>query len=342
MAARQVREARAAARWPPDMGQGRVSVRSAPVPGRSCPLSYRYPATVFNRPAEVCTSTLYVVGGLYGNVEALHAIEALYAREATGCVMIFNGDFHWFDADPVQFTAINAAVYRHRALRGNVETELASDDSSAGCGCAYPAHVDDADVDRSNAILKRLRETARACEPVRQALGSLPMHAVARVGCARVGVVHGDAESLAGWRFDAAVLTRPDRQAWLQRVFEEAQVDVFASSHTCTPALHVLAAGEASAPRAVINNGAAGMSNYPGTRFGVITRISTEPAPSGVPVIHEVLVCGVRVQQVRVLFDDAAWQRRFLSVWPEGSDAYRSYWQRIVSGPAGGQACAPI
>ena len=326
----------------PDRGRGGIAVRDALVPGRVCPLSYRYPATVFNRPAEVCTSTLYVVGGLYGNVEALHAIEALYAREATGCVMIFNGDFHWFDADPVQFTAINAAVYRHRALRGNVETELASDDSSAGCGCAYPEHVDDADVDRSNAILERLRETACACGPARQALGSLPMHAVARVGRARIAVVHGDAESLAGWGFDAALLARPDRQAWLQRVFEEAQVDVFASSHTCAPALHVLPAGEGGAPRAVINNGAAGMSNYPGTRFGVITRISTQPAPAGVPVIHDVLVCGVRVQQVRVLFDDATWQRRFLSVWPEGSDAHRSYWQRIVAGPTGGQACAPI
>ena len=42
-------------------------------PGRSCPLSYRYAPSIFNRDADVHAETIYVVGGLYGNVQALDA-----------------------------------------------------------------------------------------------------------------------------------------------------------------------------------------------------------------------------------------------------------------------------
>ena len=103
-------------------------------------------------------------------------------------------------------------------LRSNVETELANDDSGAGCGCAYPDYVDDADVSRSNSILQRLRSVARTCCHVRQQLAQLAMHAVARVGDVRIGLVHGDAKSLAGWRFDAAALQQLENAPWLERV----------------------------------------------------------------------------------------------------------------------------
>lgn len=303
-------------------------------PGRSCPLSYRYSAQVFDRPEDLQADTLYVVGGLYGNLDALDAVEHLFNTEAGSKRMVFNGDFHWFDVEPGLFAAVHERVQRHTALRGNVETELASDDDGAGCGCAYPHHVDDADVERSNSILRQLRETSRQFGAWRSGLPSLPMHLVAGVGGLRVGIVHGDAESLAGWRFDPAMLDDPANQPWLQQVFAQANVDVFASSHTCAPALHGV-----DAQRWVINNGAAGMASHAGHTHGLVTRISVRPAPDRVPVLQQCQVQGVYVQAVRVDFDDARWQQRFLAMWPEGSPAHRSYWQRIVHGPQSAKAC---
>jgi hypothetical protein len=306
-------------------------------PGRSCPLSYRYSAKVFDRPEDLAAETLYVVGGLYGNPHALDRIEALFATEPSSKRMVFNGDFHWFDIDPALFAEVNARVHRHTALRGNVETELANDDTGAGCGCAYPSHVGDADVARSNAILNTLREAARCHPQARAALAQLPMHAVAQVGDLRVGIVHGDAESLAGWRFDPALLNSPANQAWLDQVLAQARVDVFASSHTCAPALHSRPTGGT-----IINNGAAGLGSLPGSSSGLLTRISVHPAPASVPVLQDTRVHGVHIQAVRIDLDDAAWQRRFLALWPAGSDAHTSYWQRIVHGLARSDAEQPI
>ena len=106
-------------------------------PGRSCPLHYRYPASIFERAADVGAETIYVIGGLYGNMPALKAILDLAAAEPVAPTLIFNGDFNWFNVDAESFTTINREVLRHVALRGNVETGLAAD-NDAGCGCAYP------------------------------------------------------------------------------------------------------------------------------------------------------------------------------------------------------------
>ena len=51
-------------------------------PGRSCPLRYRYGASAIAAAPLIETETLYVVGGLYGNVEALDMIEKLSVSEA--------------------------------------------------------------------------------------------------------------------------------------------------------------------------------------------------------------------------------------------------------------------
>ena len=40
-------------------------------PGRVCPLHYRYSPEIFDRPPQHRTHTAYVIGGLYGNREAL-------------------------------------------------------------------------------------------------------------------------------------------------------------------------------------------------------------------------------------------------------------------------------
>ena len=300
-------------------------------PGRSCPVSYRYSPRVFDRDPEIVAKAVYVVGGLYGNVEALEVVLAMAARE--DAKIVFNGDFHWFDVASRDFEAIEAGVRAHHALRGNVETEIAGEDGGAGCGCAYPADVSDAVVSRSNEILERLRNTARGHPQLRETLGKLPMHLTARVGEARVGIVHGDASSLAGWGFDRERLDDAAHARWLRSMFEQSRVDVFASTHTCVPAFrHFDWEGTRGA---IANNGAAGMPNFAGTRFGLLTRIAVAPYRAA-GRIYGFEAGGVHVDALRIDYDHERWVRRFLASWPQGSAAFASYHARIVEGPPTG------
>ena len=305
-------------------------------PGRTCPIGYRYSPKVFDRPPEIVSDTIYVVGGLYGNVEALAAAQRLAAREEGLVSLVFNGDFHWFDVAADDFAYVTGQVLQHRALRGNVETEIASEDTGAGCGCAYPMDVSDAEVSRSNEILDRLRLTAGAFPELRARLGSLPMHLTARVAEARIGIVHGDAASLAGWGFAQDRLEDPAHARWLEAMFRDAQVDLFASTHTCLPALRDFDFGGLRG--AVANNGATGMPNFAGTRFGLLTRISSRPF-AGEGSLPGMVVRGAHVDAVRVEYDHERWMRRFLASWPAGSPAHASYFRRIAEGPR--HAAAP-
>jgi hypothetical protein len=79
-------------------------------PGRSCPLHYRYAPTVFATPAAVACEVLYVVGGVYGNAQALDAVFAAFAAEAGVKHLVFNGDFNWFNVDPESFQRLNEAM----------------------------------------------------------------------------------------------------------------------------------------------------------------------------------------------------------------------------------------
>src|SRR5581483_3250913 len=219
---------------------GRVS---APAPraareaaGRMCPVDYHYSVADLNHPPDLAAEIVYVVGGLYGNLAALRKIEWLACRERAPVTIVFNGDFHWFDAETEWFVAIEKGVRRHHAIRGNVETEIArAGDIGAGCGCAYPESVDDGVVTRSNAILNELRAVADAAAIAR--LRALPMHLVASVGDLRVGIVHGDAAALAGWRFAHDALDDRANVAWLNDVRARSGIDLFASTHTCLAAL---------------------------------------------------------------------------------------------------------
>lgn len=303
-------------------------------PGRSCPLSYRYPGTVFGREADVCAETVYVIGGLYGNLPALEEILRMAMREPVEPTLVFNGDFNWFNADAMAFEGINRVVLQHVALRGNVETELAANADEAGCGCAYPDYVDDADVERSNQIMRRLRTVARST-PTLAALAdrvaSIPMHAVAEVGGLRVGIVHGDAESLSGWRFAHDALHEAANVNWLHAICHEANLTGFASSHTCLPTFRRFAVPEGR--HFVINNGAAGMPNFAYTQYGLLTRISVHAAPDGVAQYGDVFD-GVHVDALPVHYDVAAFEQAFLANWPAGSPAHHSYFKRISEGPA--------
>ena len=303
--------------------------------GRVCPLNYRYGARAIATAPLVPAHTLYVVGGLYGNLQALDAIEALAAQEIGPVTVCFNGDFNWFNCDAGNFHAINQRVLAHAAILGNVEAELLTGSDAAGCGCGYPDDVDAATVERSNRIHARLKQTAQQAPALQQALSKQPMFARYQVGDCRVAVVHGDADSLAGWRFDGTHLQQAalghaafDARyaSWLQSAFDEAEVEVFASSHTCQPAL--LALGGLDAGRIVINNGAAGMPNFEGLQSGLMTRISLQASPHA--PLYGVRRSGVHIDAVAVQYDHSRWERDFLAQWPEGSDAHLSYFHRIV------------
>lgn len=302
--------------------------------GRTCPLRYRYGAAALARATERPVETLYVVGGLYGNLPALDAVEAMTAAEPGPVTVCFNGDFNWFNVDDGSFAAINLRVLEHDAIQGNVEAELGARDddngNSAGCGCAYPETVDDAVVERSNRIHARLKATASRHPWILDRLAQLPMLARYRIGDARIGVVHGDADSLAGWRFDLAALDAPENASWLDEAFSRAEVEVFASTHTCLPALRSFA-GPAGRSRVVVNNGAAGMPNFVGERAGLLTRISVLPSPH-VPV-HCIRQENLHIDALAIPFDAARWEASFLNNWPTGSDAWVSYFDRIQKGP---------
>jgi predicted phosphodiesterase len=302
------------------------------IPGRHCPAHYRYSPTVFDAEPALRAETLYVVGGLYGNPEALRAVLAMQAdeeRAGAPVTLLFNGDFNWFNADAESFAAINAAVLAHVAIQGNVETELAAPDADAGCGCAYPDNVGDDTVARSNAIMQRLR-TVAGLSDYRARLAALPRCMTVSVGDLRIGVVHGDAESLAGWSFAVEALGSVAGVTRIEDYFRTANVRAFACSHTCLPVARDFAVD--GARRVVINNGAAGMPNFSGTTYGVLTRISVDPAPPA-GALYGTVIDDVRFDALPLHYDHAAWLRRFITLWPPGSPAYRSYHRRMTEGP---------
>jgi hypothetical protein len=283
--------------------------------GRMCPRDYVYPPSVLARAPDFAAETIYVVGGLYGNLAALDAVEQLAAAERGTAEIVFNGDFHWFDAEPAWFSAIDDRVTHYPALRGNIETEIArADDIGAGCGCAYPDNVPGEVVTWSNTIMRELRNVVGAEGAKR--LGTLPMHLVATVGGLRIGIVHGDAASLAGWDFAHDRLSGAEGRRQLAALRRASTIDVFASTHTCLAAVC-----DTSGPDrlTVINNGAAGMPNFSGTRFGVITRIGTTPSPHR--PLYGLTRDGVRIDALAVHYDTDAFLHDFTARWPEGSPA---------------------
>ena len=312
-------------------------------PGRTCPLRYRYVPEVFASGAALRAETIYVVGGLYGNVESLRCVLEMKRAEedatSSRVHLLFNGDFNWFDCDAESFREINEAVLLHAALTGNVEAELDSDEN--GCGCSYPAYVEAQVVDRSNAIMQRLRERAAGFADLRARLAALPMRCSVEVGGQRIGVVHGDPESLSGWslawevmpvpgasrRRDASELTSPERIA---QYFERAQVSAFASTHTGYAFAQDFRVGGARC--LVINNGAAGLPNFRGTSFGVLTRISSRLEVPG-ESLYGTTLGSTRFDALPIHYDQAAWARRFLANWPEGSPGHQGYFKRIAQGP---------
>lgn len=322
-------------------------------PGRYCPLHYYYKPEQLSGPPVCRADTLYVVGGLYGNPHALASVEALVRQEAAAggtVATVFNGDFHWLDVQGGTFAEIDARVAEHYAIQGNVEAELASGETGAGCGCAYPEDVSDFVVERSNDLMRRIKDTAAAHPGICGRLASLPKTLTAQVGGARIGIVHGDPRSLAGWRFAAGRMppegrtpaeepeggtpaqepegVTPNKE--IAEDFRRAAVRVFATTHTGLPFMQTF---EIEGVRhAAVNNGAAGLPCFRDLPFGVATRISTRcEAPAN--GLYGCRVDGIRIDAVKVDFDRAAWLAEFLEAWPEGSPGHDLYHRRLVNGP---------
>jgi predicted phosphodiesterase len=324
-------------------------VSASQLAGRFCPPDYRIDQRVFLRNSSLGScDVLYVVGGLYGNTEALQLIcSAFEAEPSTNKALVFNGDFHWFDVAEAEFAHIEAITSKYVRLRGNVETELTRAIVSArddvGCGCAYPEEVDDGNVAFSNAIIQQLRKTYLRwasnlnsnLTPKLPDLLELPMAARFDVGGLGVAVTHGDIDSLAGWTL-AHNRIRSTLDNGLSAKLSKLDVSVVACSHTCLPALC------SQNNQIVVNNGAAGLANFMNQTSGLVTRVAVSDhaisnhAGTSLPLAYESHVIGkssvVHVQALDVPFNDELWQEKFLSQWPIGSAAYESYWKRIQLG----------
>jgi predicted phosphodiesterase len=306
--------------------------------GRFCPPDYRINSELLKPSVTPLTfEVVYIVGGLYGNTEALTLIcDAFEAETSLHKTLVFNGDFHWFDVAREEFLDIEARTSKYLRLRGNVETELARPiekgmEADIGCGCAYPAEVSDKEVEFSNAIIQKLRATYRSCntEP-HGTLSDLPMVMRLDVDGLGVGITHGDIDSLAGWSL-AHNKIASTMAGGLAKKMTALALDIVASSHTCLPALHK------QNKQVVVNNGAAGLSNFKGQTSGLITRIAKQDAgASRLPIAFQSSLAGktntVSIQALSVDFDDAKWQAKFLAQWPAQTAAHESYWQRIRLG----------
>jgi len=292
-------------------------------------LHYRYSPEALARAPDQgleALDALYVAGGVYGNLGALQALVALLAADPSPRkALVLNGDFHWFDVDPERFAAVQALALQQHVLRGNVETELADEsaDPDAGCGCAYPDWVDQSVVERSNRILARLRGVTTPAQ--RAELAALPMHLRAQVGDCRIAIVHGDTESLAGWGLASEHLADPVMKVRADEGLRRAQADVVVSSHTCLPVFQRLPAGW------ILNNGAAGMPNFEGDSGGLVVRLGVTPREGSVAL--EALCGSLHAQALRLPVDADAQRQSFLTLWPVGSDAHQSYFNRIAHGP---------
>ena len=81
----------------------------------------------------------------------------------------------------------------------------------------------------------------------------------------------------------------------------------------------------------VVNNGTAGLPNFIGTGYGVVTRLSTDPLPPA-NSLHGTTVGALRCDAVALRFDLDRWTARFLAQWPPGSPGHRSYFTRLTRG----------
>lgn len=295
------------------------------IPGRSCPIDYNIDKNIFSDSTkDVDCDCLYVVGGLYGNLQSLNEIIEMANSENLPTTIVFNGDIHWFDIHPDDFEKIEGIIKNHMPLLGNVEAEIIrSEDINVGCGCSYPDCVDDEAVERSNEIHRMLKQGALKSRVSIDNLKSRSYACTAKVGDKRIAITHGDEISLAGWGCSRENLFESSRQLDLEKWFKDNSIDIIASTHTCAPAVF------SKNSKAVINNGASGMPNFSNTNYGLITRISKNKNERA---IYRSKLDDIYIEAVPINYDSNKFITWFDSVWDSDSPAAISYRDRIVSG----------
>lgn len=303
--------------------------------GRRCPPDYIYPEGALAQADDGTAEILYVVGNLYGNTDALRALEDLLSCETRPVRVVFGGDFHWFDVDDGDFAEIAAGVTAHEAIAGNVERELAREDAEFGCGCAYPDSVEPGVAERSDQIIQQLRVTAARFNAHREWLASLPMYRAVRVASERVLILHGDTRSLSGWGFAADAISTAGDGA-LAAELRRVGARVIACSHTCLPCAREIDTGAGNT--LLINNGAAGMPNFRDRLCGLVTRVAAGGTASR-HSLYDVQLGPLRCDAMALDYDVKAWWSRFRRQWPVGSPADVSYARRLQCGAAGRRAC---
>ena len=293
--------------------------------GRVCPIDYHIKSDAFAGKPELKCQTLYVVGGLYGNPFALDAVEKLVAAEPEETLVVLNGDTHWFDKTAENFASLEERMKRYIPLVGNVEAALRRQvDVGVGCGCAYPECTADDSVSRSNRIHKMLSIAVHRHPELQQLLDGRPAIATVDVAGYKVGITHGDEKLIGGWDCSRESLQDVLRQDELDTFMQENDIDVFATTHTCATVALGLARG------LVINNGAAGLPNFEGQKYGLVIRISTTEHPDA---IIRAKRGSLVVEAVPTRYDHDAYVKWFDDLWDEASPAAISYRGRIVNGP---------
>lgn len=295
--------------------------------GRICPLDYYIDAESYKKIRTIENSTVYIVGGLYGNLEALKEIinmaEEEYNKYKSEVFIVFNGDMHWFDIIE-DFMNIEQMSKGYEKLLGNVERELfRENDIGIGCGCAYPDYVDDNIVERSNIIHKKLKDTVNKLPEYKKIFSDRKMNMVIQLSKQKIAITHGDEQKLGGWECSRESLSRIYRQEKLNKWFKENDIDILATTHTCSPAALKIENG------IVINNGASGMPNFKDKIYGLITRISLYKSDKA---IYREKIKNLFLEAVAVKYDNDKFLKWFDNVWAIGSEASLSYRDRIANG----------
>ena len=152
-----------------------------------------------------------------------------------------------------------------------------------------------------------------------------PATMVVDVAGFRVGITHGDEKLIGGWDCSRESLQDVMRQDEVDCFMRRCSLDVFTTTNTCAPVALGLSRG------LVVNNGAAGLPNFAGQRFGLVVRIAAKPRKDA---LFEAQVGDLHVQAIPLRYDHDAFLGWFDALWDETSPASISYRDRIVNGPA--------
>lgn len=293
------------------------------IKGRNCSLDYFLDRNWTEKSNKLFRDAIYVVGGLYGNYEALKTIKKII-KEDNERFLAFNGDVHWFDININDFLKIEVTLEMQgcRLMMGNVEYELLSKDDTFGCGCNYSELVEDDFVMHSNIIHSIMKKNLMG-QDILEKIKLRPRAKVYNLFDKKIAITHGDEKNMAGWKCSRDDLSYKKRQEELFNWMNDNNIDILATSHTCLPALLRIN------NKIIINNGAAGMANVKGESFGLISRIGNKPHSQA--IISE-KIDDVYVELVKVDFSLLDFLEWFDKVWPKGTAANVSYRSRITNG----------